>query len=66
MVNYNFSFFMGLRRGIVRSFQVELYYSIQVKSKLDVRVQSVTKIIVYGAKLAIKRFMAQNVIDGIV
>ena len=57
---------MGLRRGTIRSFQVELYFPIQVKSKLDVRVQSVTKIIVYGAKLAIKKFMAQNVIDGIV
>ena len=57
---------MGLRRGTIRFFQVELYFPIQVKSKLDVRVQSVTKIIVYGAKLAIKKFMAQNVIDGIV
>ena len=41
------------------------YFSFQVNTKLDVGVQSVTMIIVYGAKRVLEKFMGQNVIRGI-
>ena len=38
------------------SFYMVLYFSIQINNKLDVGVQRVTKIIVYDAKCAFKKF----------
>ena len=41
-------------------------FSIKVNSKFDVGVQSVTWIIVYGAKYALEKFIMQSVIRGII
>ena len=38
------------------------YFSIQVNGKLNVKEQSVTRVIVEGAKYAFKKFMMQSVI----
>ena len=47
VVKYNFSFvFKESRKWAIRSFHLMLYFFIQVNSKLDVNVQSVTMIIV--------------------
>ena len=67
MVKYNLSFvFKGSRREVIRSFHIVPYFSIQINNKLDIKVQSVTKIIVLGAKCAIKKFKVQSVIRNIV
>ena len=38
-----------------------MYFSIPVNTKLNVGVQNKTKVIVYGAKYAFKKFMVQSV-----
>ena len=48
------------------SFYAVLYFSIQVNNKLNVGMQRVTKIIVYGAKCAFEKFKMQSVIKSIV
>ena len=40
----------------------KLYMFIQVNSKLNIKVQSVTRVIAYGAKRAFKKFKVQSVI----
>ena len=43
VVKCNLSFvFKRLRRGAIRSFQVVLYFFVQVNVELDVEIQSVT------------------------
>ena len=51
--NLSFVFFKRLKRWKIRAFQVILYFSIQVNSKLDVEVQSVTMIIVKDLRVQI-------------
>ena len=48
--------FRGSRRREIVSFLVELYFFIQVNGKLDVGVQSVTRIIVLSAKHVFEKF----------
>ena len=42
------------------------YFSIQVNGELNVGVQSVTKVIDYGAKCVFEKFRVQSVIYGII
>ena len=42
------------------------YFSIQVNSKFDVKVQSVTNIIVQSTKYAFENFKVQSIISGII
>jgi len=59
----NLSFvFKGLKRGAIRTFHVEPYFSIQVNDKLDFGVQGVTRIIFQGAKPTFENFRVQSVI----
>ena len=56
MVTYNLSFvFKGLRREKIRYFHMVLYFSIKVNSKLNVGVQSVTRILILGCKTCIPK-----------
>ena len=58
MVKCNFFIvFNGLRRRVIGSFHMMSYFSIQVNGKLNVGVQSVTRVIVYDAKCAFEKFM---------
>ena len=57
MVKCNFFFVCnGLRRWAIGSFYMMSYFSIQVNSVLNVGVQSVTKVIDYGAKCVFEKF----------
>ena len=42
------------------------YFSIQVNGELNIGVQSVTKVIDYGAKCVFEKFMVQSIIYGII
>ena len=67
MIKYNFLFiFKKLRKWTIESFQAVSYFSIQVNPKLDVRVQSVTSVIVQSAKSSLRKFRIQSVINDIV
>ena len=67
MIKCNLSFvFKVLRMEAIMSFFAVLYFSIQVNNKLDVGVQRVTKIIVYGAKCAFEKFRMQSLIKSII
>ena len=67
MVKCNFFFVCnGLRRWAIGSFYIMSYFSIQVNGELNVRVQSVTKVIDYGAKCVFEKFRVQSVIYGII
>jgi len=57
MIKYNLYFvFKGLRREAIKYFHIVTYFSTQINGKLDVELQNVTTIIVYGAKCAFKNF----------
>ena len=67
MIKCNLSFvFKVLRMEAIISFYMVIYFSIQINNKLDVGVQRVTKIIVYGAKCAFKKFRMRSVIKCII
>jgi len=67
VVKYNFFFvFNGLRKRAIGSFHMMSYFSIQVNDKLNVEVQSVTRVIVYGVKYVFEKFRVQSVICDIV
>ena len=67
VVNCNLSFvFKALRRGAIGFFHVVLYFSIRVNGKLNIKVQSVTKVIVQGTKRTFEKFRVQNTIWDIV
>ena len=47
VIKCNFSFiFKGLRKWTISSFQVMLYFFVQIDGKLNIRMQSVTNVIV--------------------
>ena len=52
ILNYTFDYTLHLK----------LWISIQVNKKLDVGMQSVTRVIVYGAKHTFEKFIMQSVI----
>ena len=67
VIKCNLSFvFKVLRIEAIMSFYAVLYFSIQVNNKLNVGMQRVTKIIVYGAKCAFKKFRMRSVIKCII
>ena len=67
MINYNLSFvFKALRRGSIRSCHMMSCFFIQINSKLNIGVKSVTKVIVQNAKSTLKKFRVQSVTWGIV
>ena len=58
--------FVILNYTVDYTLHLKLWISIQVNKKFDVRVQSVTRVIVYGAKYAFEMFIMQSVIWGMV
>ena len=60
-VKCNLSFvFKALKRGVIGSSHIVSFFPSKL-SKLNIRVQSVIRVIAYGAKSAFEKFMMQSV-----
>ena len=57
-----FFFSIPKKKEKITLYHPKFWISIQVNKKLNVRVQSVTKVIIYGAKRIFKKFRMQSVI----